>query len=64
MIKVRALIRLLFIGLGFGVAVMNGMYVHGLGASLAVTVFVTVTSVTTVSGGLINLFNRPRRFRV
>ncbi|MHC0431481.1 hypothetical protein ACX6XY_14985 [Streptomyces sp. O3] len=60
----RSLLTLLFFALGFGAAVVNGLYVHNLGANASVTVFVAFTSVTTVAGGLINLFNRPRRFRV
>ncbi|WP_328872858.1 hypothetical protein OHT76_23660 [Streptomyces sp. NBC_00287] len=60
----RALATLLFLVLGIAAAVANGHYVRDLGANWATVVFVSFTSVTAVTGGLINLFNRPRRVRV
>lgn len=45
-------------------AVANGVYVRGLGANWATVTFVAFTSVTALTGGLINLFNRPRRVRI
>ncbi|KKD04304.1 hypothetical protein [Streptomyces sp. WM6386] len=60
----RALATLLFLVLGIAAAVVNGHYVRDLGASWALTVFVAFTSVTSLAGGLVNVFNRPRRVRV
>ncbi|MHA5050270.1 hypothetical protein [Streptomyces sp. SD15] len=60
----RALATLLFLVLGLAAAVVNGHYVRDLGANWATVVFVSFTSVTTVAGGLMNVFNRPRRVRV
>lgn len=60
----RAVATLLFFLLGIGSAVANSVYVRGLGANWALVTFVAITSVTAVTGGLINLFNRPRRVRI
>ncbi|MBA2945112.1 hypothetical protein [Streptomyces himalayensis] len=60
----RALATLLFLVLGIAAAVANGHYVRDLGANWATVVFVSFTSLTTVTGGLMNVFNRPRRVRV
>jgi hypothetical protein len=60
----RAIATLLFLVLGIATAAINGHYVRDLGASWALVVFVAFTSLTSVAGGLINLFNRPRRVHV
>ncbi|MER7573044.1 hypothetical protein [Streptomyces sp. NPDC126514] len=60
----RAVVTLLFFLLGIASSVANVVYVRDLGANWAMVTFVAITSVTAVTGGLINLFIRPRRVRV
>ena len=60
----RAVATLLFFVLGIASSVANVVYVRGLGANWAMVTFVAITSVTAVTGGLINLFNRPHRVRI
>ncbi|MFD3502384.1 hypothetical protein [Streptomyces sp. NPDC058678] len=60
----RAVATLLFFLLGIASAVANCVYVRDLGANWAMVTFVAFTSVTAVTGGLINLFNRPRRVHI
>ncbi|OSC69688.1 hypothetical protein B5181_12090 [Streptomyces sp. 4F] len=60
----RAVATLLFFLLGIASSVANVVYVRDLGANWAMVTFVAITSVTAVTGGLINLFNRPRRVRI
>ncbi|WFB08613.1 hypothetical protein LRS74_17325 [Streptomyces sp. LX-29] len=60
----QSLATLLFVVLGLAVAVVNGISVHNLGADLLLTTFVTIASLTTITGGLVNTFQRPRRIRV
>ncbi|WP_405971671.1 hypothetical protein OG496_18765 [Streptomyces sp. NBC_00988] len=60
----RAMATLLFFVLGIASSVTNCVYVRDLGANWAMVTFVAVTSVTAVTGGLINVFNRPRRVHV
>ncbi|NGO67464.1 hypothetical protein [Streptomyces boncukensis] len=55
---------LAFLALGLIAAVINGDTVYGLGASFALTLFVAFTTLTSVTGALINVFLRPRRVRV
>ncbi|GGR43222.1 hypothetical protein [Streptomyces netropsis] len=57
----RALIFFVF---GVTAAVMNGLTAQSLGAGPLVTALVSIATATTISGGLFNLSNRPRRVRV
>ncbi|MBY8888052.1 hypothetical protein K7472_24890 [Streptomyces sp. PTM05] len=60
----RAWASLLFLALAIAAAILNASTVHQHHVGWPMTTFVALTSVTAVSNGLNNLFNRPRRVRV
>ncbi|MFI5803070.1 hypothetical protein [Streptomyces sp. NPDC051561] len=60
----RSVWTLIFLALALVVAGVLGGTVHDLGGGLALTVFVALSSVSAIFGGLVNTFHRPRRVRV